>query len=964
MNDIQPADRSAPENWIEGGSHRPLALDDPKRCFVVRRGYFDVFAVMAGPAGGRRHHLFRAEIGDILFGTGAGDGQYGLLAVGSLESAVEPISLGEEVESAHIANWITCLCQAGSEPTPDWPERVAAPGRLTLAAGSRLTADPRIVQWIEIAAGAARFLGQGSVCAGERIPLAAQAWVAAEDEADLVVTATERVVARDLATFNRVALEAAGGRITRRAEQETRTVAASQRTTRREFDTAMHDLAGAGSARRGQAEVSSDDALTAAIEALLDAMHIRGTELAAARAVLAASAGRALGERVDYFTHRLRIGRRTVMLKKDVWQFQGPPMLGWRGEASLPVALVYRPGRGWQMTDAAGTRPLTEAAMAELAPDAFQLYPNMPAHALKFRELFAFGFVDIHADVIRLGLSALAVAMLAMALPIWSHLLFDFIIPNGRTTMLVMVIAAMVSMALASAVFELLKGIALLRAESRFETRVQPALLDRLLRLPTGFFRQYTVGDITDRVLGIQHARQILSGTVAGAVLGGVFGLASLAPLFYYHMRLAFVALALTVVICLVMAGLSLGQLRHEREEVRYRGRLEGFVVQMMVAVAKLRVAAAEPRAMAQWARYFIPQRNRFVSAQWWVAAQVTIMALLPTLATVVLYGAIAYFLKADITNALAGGAAAAGGANPFSAADFIAFSTAFGQVMGALLSTTHSLTRMLIVVPMMERAKPLLETPIEVPQMAEPPGKLSGGVTFTHIKFRYATDGPLVLDDVSLSIEPGQFVALVGPSGSGKSTIARLMLGFERPEVGDIYFGAKSADRIDMTAVRQQIGVVLQNGRVSSGSIHQNIAGDSGFGLDAAWAAARLVGLDQDIEKMPMGMHTVLLDGGATLSGGQRQRILLARALVNEPRILLLDEATSALDNRTQAIVTETLGKLSTTRIVIAHRLSTIRTVDRIFVLERGRLIETGTYDELMALGGSFAALAKRQLL
>jgi ABC-type bacteriocin/lantibiotic exporter with double-glycine peptidase domain len=415
--------------------------------------------------------------------------------------------------------------------------------------------------------------------------------------------------------------------------------------------------------------------------------------------------------------------------------------------------------------------------------------------------------------------------------------------------------------------------------------------------------------------------------------------------------------------ICVVIAGLSYGKLRHEREELRQQGRLEGFVMQILVGIAKLRAAAAERRAMAQWARYFIAQRDRFVSAQRWGAALETVMAVLPILATVVLYAGIARYLYGDLET-ISRGLPGADSMKLFSAADFVAFSTAFAQVLGSLSGMTHALTRMLVVLPLVERAKPILGAAIEVPQDAEAPGVLTGGIEFQHVKFRYIADGPLVVDDVSLRIEPGQFVALVGPSGSGKSTLARLILGFERPEGGDIFFGAKSADRLDMSAVRQQIGVVLQHGRLSSGSIFDNIGGDAGVSLSDVWAAARMVGLDRDIEDMPMGMHTVLLDGGATLSGGQRQRILIARALVRQPRILLLDEATSALDNRTQSIVTETLGKLSTTRIVIAHRLSTIQAVDRIFVMERGRLIETGTYDELMQRDGSFAALAKRQLL
>jgi ATP-binding cassette subfamily C protein len=215
----------------------------------------------------------------------------------------------------------------------------------------------------------------------------------------------------------------------------------------------------------------------------------------------------------------------------------------------------------------------------------------------------------------------------------------------------------------------------------------------------------------------------------------------------------------------------------------------------------------------------------------------------------------------------------------------------------------------------------------------------------------------------VSLQCRPGEFVALVGPSGSGKSTLLRLLLGFEAPEAGAIRYDRRDLAALDARAVRRQIGTMLQNGRLLAGDIFTNIVGASTLTLEDAWAAARLAGLDEDIRQLPMGMHTVLSDGASTLSGGQRQRLLIARAIVHKPRLLFFDEATSALDNRTQEIVGESLERLAVTRLVIAHRLSTIQKADRIYVLERGRIVESGTYRELMQRRGVFAALARRQL-
>jgi len=266
-------------------------------------------------------------------------------------------------------------------------------------------------------------------------------------------------------------------------------------------------------------------------------------------------------------------------------------------------------------------------------------------------------------------------------------------------------------------------------------------------------------------------------------------------------------------------------------------------------------------------------------------------------------------------------------------------------------------------VIPLYEQAKPILTTPPEVDQGKEHPGVLTGAIEAQRLRFRYHATSPLVLRDVSLSVRAGEFVALVGPSGSGKSTMLRLLLGFETPEAGSIYYDGHDLARLDRQALRRQIGVTLQNGRLMAGDIFSNIVGSSLATVDDAWESARMAGLADDIRAMPMGMHTVISEGAGTLSGGQRQRLLIARALVQKPRILFFDEATSALDNQTQDTVTTSLEQLKVTRVVIAHRLSTVLRADRIHVFDRGRIAEGGTYEELMAAGGLFRELARRQL-
>jgi ABC-type bacteriocin/lantibiotic exporter with double-glycine peptidase domain len=319
-----------------------------------------------------------------------------------------------------------------------------------------------------------------------------------------------------------------------------------------------------------------------------------------------------------------------------------------------------------------------------------------------------------------------------------------------------------------------------------------------------------------------------------------------------------------------------------------------------------------------------------------------------PTLATIAVFASAA-FSDSALTRDLGG---------------FLAFFAAFGQTMGAIEAWASGVSESLVAIPQITRIRPLIAGATEISDDRKPPGELVGAIELSRVTFRYLPGGPPVLDTVTLRIAAGEYVAIVGPSGSGKSSLFRLLLGFEKPESGAVFFDGKALDTLDTSAVRRQLGVVLQNGRLATGSIYENICGGVRLPLEQAWEAARLAGLDIDIKAMPMGMHTVIAEGVNTLSGGQRQRVMIARAIARRPRILLLDEATSSLDNQSQAIVSTSLGALNVTRIVIAHRLSTVREADRIVVLVDGKVVQSGTYAELSTVSGVFADFTRRQLL
>jgi NHLM bacteriocin system ABC transporter ATP-binding protein len=646
-----------------------------------------------------------------------------------------------------------------------------------------------------------------------------------------------------------------------------------------------------------------------------------------------------------------RVRQRRVALRANWWRSSGAPLLGYLNDDKRPVALLPIAHTRYELFDpASGQRVVVdEGVSASIEPLAFELYRPSPDRAMTLGDLGRLALTYARGDIARLLLTALAGGLLGLVTPLALAKIFSDVIPMAVPANILPLLTTLVAFTLASTFFDLTRAIALIRIGGRTNVALQATVIDRLLALQVPFFRRFAVGDLAMRAGAINAARELLSGTVITTLLAGSFSVVNLVLLFYYSWQLTLVALATQLLSIAFTSALAIATIRVERRRQAANGVVAGLIFEIIGGIAKLRVAGAEGRAFAVWARKFRIESELAYRAGVYENWVEVFNSVLPIVSRTLLLGTTGYLLTSGIA---------------VHTGDFVAFNAAFGAFLGAGIQMSSTLINALHIVPIMERARPILEARLETSAAKPDPGELTGQIEISHVSFRYKADGPAILRDVSLRAAPGQFVALVGPSGSGKSTLLRLLLGFEQPESGAIFFDEQELGLVDLTAVRSQMGVVLQSSRLLAGDMFQNIVGSSPLTLDDAWAAAEMAGLAGDIREMPMGMNTVVSEGGSTLSGGQRQRLMIARALVRRPRIVLFDEATSALDNRTQEIVTTSLANMQATRIVIAHRLSTVRHADRIFVMEAGQVVQQGSYEELAQAPGLFARMMARQVI
>lgn len=640
---------------------------------------------------------------------------------------------------------------------------------------------------------------------------------------------------------------------------------------------------------------------------------------------------------------------RQVKLTKGWWKEDSGPLLAFHGVEQKPVVLRRRRGF-YEMIDpeTKNKRIVTPGLASDIIKLAYTFYRPFPNQLTKAREAISFFLQTNVHEIFPIILFGSIGSILSLFFPFATERIFNRAIPDTDTSVLMQLCLGLFLSALSTAVFFYLRSLGLVRMAGYASNGLQAALWDRLLKLPASFFRQFTTGNLVQKVTSIEQIRQILSDNSSRIILSGIFSFFYLLAMLFYSPLLSLMAILLMSISFAITIAAFYYKLHYMHKIQNLSSVINGVLVQIISGVGKLRVAGAENNAFSYWAKMFTKLKRYELSAQSIHNVVLTLVTFLPILSYAVIFGTV-MMLKES------------GG---ISLGAFLGFNAAFTTFSASLFGVSTSLMDLVAIPPLWNNVRNIIEAPLENIAEKAKTGTLTGEISIDNISFKYAKEGPHILENISLHVNPKEFVALVGPSGSGKSTLVRLLLGFETPSIGTIYYDNNELPSLNLHDVRKQIGTVLQTGGIISGTLYDNIVCGGVYPKTKIDEALALSGFIHDIDTFPMGLHTFIPMGGETLSGGQKQRLLIARALLPEPKILIFDEATSALDNKVQDEISRNLDALDVTRVVIAHRLSTIKHADRIYVIDKGHTVETGTFQELATRPGLFQNMLNRQKL
>ncbi|MEM8550746.1 MAG: ATP-binding cassette domain-containing protein [Pseudomonadota bacterium] len=938
---------------IEVDGRTVLDLSTTTEAFRLTSGKAAVFAVIDDD--GRRHPLLTLDCGDVVFGTAdMGPNPVRVFVVGLEPSALVPLKLDStlrgdaasagDLHTDAIEHWIIELSRTVANilpPEPTTPRPLNAATDTDRLSRHEIVCGPhRSLAWIEGPISALLF-GVAEISASSAFPAAEPMQIAVLEDADIAISNTAQVLERGkwrqaLAAFHTSIFEALSTSLAlATADEFNRT-----RTRSAEDDEAVSGVLNRAAITMGGPGTDKPhpvDPIHAAVR--LVAEHFGFGQVDDRR-----PPGWQRLAPVDQFELAVDgagLAMRPVNIEAAALKGRGLPVIVMRGEESPLVLLPH--GRNAMSAFSLEAEKPARVDAKELAAaqgPAFAIYPALSAK----RSLLQRVLRQARAEAIAVGLMGSLAALLALVPAFVLAYLIATAVPRGELSVVAGFSVLLVAAAFGMSAFEYVKSIAIVRAEAITELIAQPAILHRVLNLPLDFFRTRSAGEITQRTLGVSMARKLLSQSAVATLLASSFALISVVAMIFFSPILSLVALCGLGLVGFVAVPVLKWAYARQREALAIEGALTETALQIVGAVDKLRVAGAERRAFALWFGQYVDKRSALYKARAGEMVLGTIAVSAPTAVIAAVFASIALF-SADVTPAA-----------------IAAFMAALANLLVAVAAFASIVTPVLTAFVVLERLGPILQAKPDRQARLQMPGVLDGYIDINSVSLRSA-GGAAILSNVSLSVAPGSFTAIVGPSGAGKSTLLKVMLGLRRPSAGSVFYDGQDLANLDATALRRQFGVVLQDGALLPGSILDNLLASARVSLGDAWEALRLAGLQNDVRAMPMGIHTFVA-GGSTISGGQRQRLMLARALIRKPKILFLDEATSALDETTQASVAANIQALNMTRIVVAHRLSTIRSADEILVMDGGQITERGTYEDLLQKGGRFADFARRQLL
>ncbi len=676
-----------------------------------------------------------------------------------------------------------------------------------------------------------------------------------------------------------------------------------------------------------------------AIEQIMDFYHVKAVKIP--------EQIEDINEQLEHILRPVGIMRRTVQLTEGWYNDCIGALLGTTQDGES-VAMIPRGFSGYEYTDyKTGEQVrINEKTAENLMSEAICFYKPFPMYQIGIRDLLEYMLQALSkADYVMIVLATLAVSLLGFIPPFANSLIFQHAVYQENLNVLIPIACLLIGSTLSSSLIGITKSLIMSRIETKMNLSIQSAAMMRVLSMPATFFKDYSSGELASRVSYMENLGTMLISIVLDTGLSSLFAIIYITQIAHYTPSLVVPSIGIMLITVLFTALSSMIQMKYSRKKMKLSSKLDGTVFDLITGIQKIKLSGAERRAFAKWAgKYEKVARMEY--------SPVLFLKINSVISTAIsLFGVIVIYYVAAV--------------NHVSTADYMAFNVSYGMVNGAFMSFASMVLSIANIRPILEMVEPMLKEVPEISQDKKVLSRLNGAVELNNISFRYNEEMPYVLDNFSLKIRPGQYVAIVGRTGCGKTTLMRLLLGFESPNRGAVYYDGKDLTTLDLKSLRRKIGVVLQNGKLFAGDIFSNITISAPWlSLDDAWEAARMAGVDEDIRNMPMEMHTYISEGSGGISGGQKQRLMIARAIAPKPKILMFDEATSALDNITQKTVSDSLDALNCTRIVIAHRLSTIRHCDRIVVLDQGKIIEDGTFDELIAQNGFFAELVSRQLV